>query len=414
MNRRPHLALALLVLATSTARLSAQEWTRFRGPDGSGQSDAQNIPVAWTADDYLWKTRLPGIGHSSPVLWGEKIFLLSADPANGTRHVLCVSAVNGKLLWQQSYPATTHALHTQNSFASSTPTVDADHVYCAWGTPAELTVMALKHDGSQQWRASLGPFVSQHGFGASPILHEDLLIVPDEQDGESFLFGIDRMSGKTRWKVPRKALDKQNTTYAAPFIYRPATGPAQLILSSWAHGVCSLNPQSGETNWEAPVLERRPVGSPILVDGLILANCGEGSGNNTVVALRPCTSPGQAPEVVYKLGKTTSPYVTTMVAKGTLVFLWGDRGVVSCIDGLTGDVRWSKRVGGNYSSSPVRVGNAIYGVSADGEVVTLAASEQYEVLGRSPLGEGTRATPAVAGGCMYFRTESQLFAIGPK
>lgn len=406
-------ALPLVVaLACAVAPLptSAQEWTRFRGPDGAGQSDAAGIPAAWTDADYLWKTRLPGIGHSSPVAWGDKIFLMSANPTDGTRYVLCLSAVDGKLLWQRDYKATTHQLHTQNSFASSTPTVDADHVYCAWATPEQLTLAALKHDGSDAWQANLGPFDSQHGFGASPILHEDLVILPDEQDGESFIFAIDRMSGQTRWKQPRKVLDKQNTCYAAPFIHRQPGRPDELIVASWAHGVCSLDPRSGSTNWETAVLERRAVASPILVEGLILANCGEGSGNNSVVAVRP----GASPEVAYKLGKTTSPYVPTMVARGPLVFLWGDRGIVTCIDGRTGKEHWSKRVGGNFSSSPIRVGNAVYNISADGEVVALAADKEFKVLGRTALGEGSRATPAVVGGKLLLRTESQLMAIGPK
>lgn len=408
---------ALMVLFASLSALpslTAQEWTRFRGPDGSGQSETQGLPVEWTDADYAWKAKLPGIGHSSPVLWDQKIFLMSADPQSGTRHVMCVSNADGKVLWTRDYPATTHALHQQNSFASSTPAVDGEQVYCAWGTPEALTLVALSHEGEEAWRANLGPFVSQHGFGASPILFKDLVILPDEQDGESFFFAVDRRSGQTRWKIPRKTLDKQNTAYAAPFIYRPEGGDPQLIVSSWAHGVCSLDPLSGSTHWELGVLPRRPVGSPILVDGLILANCGEGSGNNSVVAVRPPSAEHPAPEVIYKLDKTTSPYVPTMVAKGPLVFLWGDRGVVSCIDAPTGKVHWQRRVGGNYSGSPVRVGNAVYCASADGEVVVLAASKEYELLGRSQLGEGTRATPAVANGRLYFRTESQLLAIGPR
>jgi outer membrane protein assembly factor BamB len=412
--RAPSLTAAALLCALGTAwTASAQEWTRFRGPDGAGQSDATGIPHAWTDADYAWKTRLPGVGNSSPVAWGDKIFLMSADSQSGTRYVLCVSATNGQRLWTRDYQAATHPLHMHNSFASSTPTVDADHVYCAWATPAQLTLAALRHDGSEAWQARLGPYESQHGFGTSPILHEDLVILANEQDGESFLLAIDRTSGKTRWKQPRRVLEKQNAAYASPFIYRPANGPAELIVSSWAHGVCGLDPLSGSTRWEAAVLERRPVGSPILVEGLILANCGEGSGNNHVVAVRPGSAAGRPAELAYQLDKTSAPYVPTLLAHGALVFLWGDRGVVTCIDGRTGNVHWRKRIGGNFFASPIRIGHAVYCVSVDGEVVVLAAADQFKELGRTPLGEGTRATPAVAGGRLLLRTESQLMAVGP-
>jgi outer membrane protein assembly factor BamB len=398
-----------LLLATCAV---GQEWTRFRGPNGSGQSEATTIPVSWGENEHLWKVELPGIGHSSPVLWGQRIFLTSAGTTNGTRYVVCLSATDGATQWTQEFPSKTHQIHQQNSLASSTPTVDAEHVYCAWATPDEFAVVALGHDGKQVWRANLGKFVSQHGFGTSPILHGDLVIITDDQDADSFLVALDKSTGETRWKISRKVLDKQNTSYAAPCIFQPPVGPAELIVCSWAHGLTSIDPKSGRTNWEAEVLERRPVGSPILVDGLILANCGEGSGNNSVVAVRPGNADGREAEVVYKIDRTSAPYVPTMVAHGALVFLWGDRGVVTCIDGHTGKQHWHERVGGSFSSSPVRVADHIYGVSADGEVVTLAASDTFSVLGRSSLGESTRATPAVAGGRMFLRTQSHLIAVG--
>ncbi len=408
----PMLLAVAMVPAASTAW--GQEWTRFRGPNGSGQSEATTIPVTWTENEYLWKTELPGIGHSSPVLWGQKIFLASAEPANGTRYVLCLSATDGKLLWTRPYRATASAIHTQNSLASSTPTVDQDHVYCAWATPEEFTLLALDHDGGEAWRANLGPFVSKHGFGTSPILYGDLVIVTNDQDADSFLIAVDRASGQTRWKVPRKVYPEQSASYAAPCIYKPKNGPAELIVDSWAHGMTSVDPFSGRTNWEAEVLERRPVGSPIIVDGLILGNCGEGSGNNNVVAVRPGSASGRKPELVYKLDKTSAPYVPSLVAKGSLVFLWGDRGIVACIDGRTGQILWRERVGGNYSSSPVQVADRVYCVSTEGEVVVVAAADQYKLLGRSSLGEASRATPAIAGGRMILRTESHLFAVGQK
>jgi outer membrane protein assembly factor BamB len=407
----PFLILSFCWLAAGFSVACGQEWTRFRGPNGSGRSETTSIPAAWTESDQLWKAALPGNGNSSPVVWGDKVFVTSANPDDGTRHVLCLSAADGKLLWRQDFPSHTHHIHQLNTLASSTPTVDAQRVYCAWSTPEEFTVVALGHDGSLDWRANLGPFASQHGFGTSPILFDDLLIIANDQDADSFLIALDRASGTTRWKVPRKHIAEQNTCYATPCLYRRPNGPAELIVCSRAYGITSIDPRSGETLWEKGALPRRAVSSPIVVGGLILASCGEGSGNNNVVAVKPYADGAQA-EVAYQLDRTTAPYVPTMVAKDDLVFLWGDRGIVTCIDAGDGKIHWRERVGGNYYGSPVLVGERVYCISNEGEVVALAAGDKFELLGRTPLGETSRATPAVAGGRMFLRTESYLTAVG--
>jgi outer membrane protein assembly factor BamB len=408
-DRSLTLAVGLTLLLASAA--AAQEWTRFRGPNGAGQSEATTIPASWSEGELLWKSPLPGKGCSSPVLWGEKIFLTSAHPADGTRHVLCLAADDGRLLWKRDYASSAHQIHQLNTLASSTPTVDENRVYCAWSTPEEFTLLALDHDGSPAWKANLGPFVSMHGFGTSPILFGDLLIITNDQDADSFLIAVDRASGATRWKVDRRHIALQNACYATPCVFKPQQGPAELIVCSRAHGMTSVDPLSGKTNWELPVLERRAVSSPIVAGGLIFATCGEGSGNNNVVAVKPYGD-GDRPQLAYQLDRTTASYVPTLVAKDELVFLWGDKGIVTCIDADSGTIHWRKRVGGNYFGSPVRIGKRIYCLSAEGDVVTLAASEKYELLGRSPLGESSSATPAVAGGRMYLRTESHLMAVG--
>jgi outer membrane protein assembly factor BamB len=346
------------------------------------------------------------------VVWQDRIYLVSANPADGTRHVLCHAASDGHMIWKQDFTSKTHTIHQQNSLASSTPAVDKDHVYCAWATPEEFTLLALKHDGRQAWRLNLGSFESRHGFGTSPIVYDGLVIITGDSDTSAFVVAVDAASGEIRWKAPRNVHDEQNASYAAPCIYRQKDSPAQLIVCSWAHGISSFDPRSGKINWEAAVLERRPVGSPIIVGDLILANCGEGGGNNAVVAVRPPAASGEEPAVAYRIDKTSAPYVPTLVANNSLVFLWGDKGIVACIDGTSGKIHWRERVGGNYSSSPVRVADHIYGVSANGEVVCLAASQEFAVLGRSSLGEPSRATPAVAGGRMYLRGDSHLYAIG--
>jgi outer membrane protein assembly factor BamB len=409
-----------VILATvCTSIVSADEWSRFRGPNGQGQSDAAStIPISWTDKDYNWKVSLPGLGHSSPVVWGKKVFVTSADPDTATRHVLCFNTVNGEKLWQRDFPGKIYHLHTQNSFATSTPALDAERIYLAWASDEEFTLQALTHDGKDVWQINLGPFKSEHGFGTSPIVVGDMVIITNDQEGENrFLIAVDSKTGKERWKIPRKYADnRQNASYATPCVMDTSTGP-ELIVCSWAHGITAHDLKTGAVNWEAPVFKLRPVGSPVIADGLILANTGEGSegkGNNSVYAVHPGSKEGAKAELLYSLPKSSAPYVTTICTAGDLGFLWGDSGIVSCIDIPSGKIHWRNRVGGIFYSSPIRVGDRIYGTSTEGEVDVLAASADYRLLARNPLGEGTCATPAVSDGVMYLRTQSHLMSLGGK
>jgi outer membrane protein assembly factor BamB len=414
-NRCLTLAMCLGAFAISSVA-PAQEWTRFRGPNGQGQCEsADTIPVEWTEKDYNWKSELPGVGNSSPVIWHDKVFLINGDPKSGARYVLCLNAADGKIVWQKEYAAGSHYVHKFNNFASSTPAVDDKHVYVAWATPDEITLLALTHGGDEAWKKNLGAFKSEHGFGTSPIVVDDMVIMTNDQEGEDrFLIALDSATGEQRWKIPRNhAKNRQNLSYATPCVRETANG-RELIVCSWAHGISSHNLQTGALNWEVPVFKLRPVGSPVLVGDLIFGNCGDGGGNNSIVAIKPSETAGQTPETVYTKEKSISPYVPTLCAAGNLIFLWSDRGIVSCLDAATGQSHWKERVGGNFFGSPVRVGNRIYCMSTDGEVVVLEASTKYKLLAKNPLNEGTRSTPAVADGRMYLRTESHLISIGGK
>ena len=167
--------LAGLCLYLVAPSVSAEEWTRFRGPNGTGISAAE-FPATWTESDYNWRTQLPGIGHSSPVIWKDHLFILSADPEKATRYVLCIGTEDGHEIWRREFPSDPHRIHDRNSFASPSPAVDADHVYVAWSTPEQTTLMALDHQGNTVWELDLGPFDSQHGFGTSPTLFKELVI----------------------------------------------------------------------------------------------------------------------------------------------------------------------------------------------------------------------------------------------
>lgn len=409
-------ALSLVVLALLNASLSAQEWTRFRGPNGGGVSNAKTIPATWTDADYNWKTALPGFGHSSPVLWGDKIFLLSADRETATRYVLCVSAGDGQIRWQAEYPGQPHHLHVRSSYASCTPAVDAEQVYVAWSDPEHTLLRALDHDGNQVWQVDLGPWVSQHGFGTSPIVYDDLVIIGCSQEPskqadmaepkESFIVAVDKKSGKIRWRTDR-GID--TTSYSVPCVRKNGKGADELVFLTTAEGFFALDPKTGRENWSMKAFKMRTVSSPVLVGDLIFGSTGSGGGGNYVVALRP----EPEPEIVYEI-KKQAPYVPTSVATGDgRLVLWSDKGIVTCIDAASGNQVWQERVdGAGFSGSPVRVNDKIYCIDEAGTVVVLSAGNQFKELGRMELKEECRTTPAIADGRMYLRTVSHLYSIG--
>jgi len=406
------LLLRCLLLFGFASAAAGQEWTRFRGPDGCGVSEATTIPVTWTTKDYNWRVKLPGIGHSSPVIWGERIFVTSAIEEDATLILHCLNTADGSLIWKRDFPLTAYRKNEHNSYAAASPALDEDHVYITWATPEHYIVLALdQHKGREVWRRDLGPFIAQHGYGASPIVFEDMVIVTNDQDETSFATALDRATGKTRWKAERRIV---KAAYSTPMIFRPEGRAPELILTGWAHGVASLDPHTGKTNWEVDVLNHRVVCSPMSAGGLIFTSCGSGGSGKQMVAVRPADpAKGVEAGVAYEITNSL-PYVPTSVARGRLLFLWSDSGVVACLDALTGEVRWRERVGGNYFGSPVRVRDRIYCMSRDGEMVVVAAADEFKLLGRIDLEEPSQATPAIAGGVMYLRTRSHLMAIGGK
>jgi outer membrane protein assembly factor BamB len=411
MHTRPSFVLTTLFLTAFVPGTAGQEWTRFRGPNGSGVSTATTVPVRWTEKDYNWKVELPGVGHSSPVLWGERIFVTSADEKTGKRFLLCLRARDGERLWSRDFAGQRHAKHADNSFATATPTVDDRRVYVCWGNAGEYLVVALDHDSNEVWRVDLGPFKGGHGFGPSPIVHGDLLVVPSDQDGPSVLYGLEATTGKVRWKVPRKS----KASYTTPCVYQPKDRPAEIVFASYEHGITGIDPKTGAVSWEIDVFDKRHVetaiGSPVVAGDLVLGTCGWLGVRQEVVAVRPGADKQGAE--VYQINRS-APLCTTPLVRDDLLFLWSDGGMVTCADVRTGKIHWRERIPGTYYASPVCVGERLYGLSREGDVIVLAAAKQFEVLARNPLGEGSHSTPAVADGRMYLRTFSHLISLGGK
>lgn len=402
-------AISLSLMATLNARLNGQNWSRFRGPNGQGVISSPANPTSYIDLPIEWRTELPGKAHSSPVVWGNRVFVTSADQESGLRYALCLDSADGNELWRKEFSGEVFEQHEFNSFASSTPAVDERCLYIAWAAPHELFLVALNHQGEEAWRTGLGEFKSRHGHGVSPIVCEDLVVLPCDQDfAPSFVVGVDRAKGDVRWRIARQfAKEEQDAAYATPCIYQPSQGGAQLITLSRPDGICALEPSTGKTVWQYPAFPYRPVGSAVITkDGLIVA------GNPTTIAVRPPNAEQESPEEVYRIANSVSPYIPTPICVDDLVFLWADTGIVQCIDGASGKRHWKKRIGGEFHSSPIAVGKTVYCISTEGELVALAASAEFQELGRRQFDEKCSATPAILDSAMLVRTANSLICIG--
>ncbi len=407
---------ALAILSASVSQ--GQEWTRFRGPNGQGISHAKTIPVKWTEKDYNWKIKLSGGGHSSPVLWGDKLFVTVGDRQAGHSVLLALSVSDGGVLWQKEYALSKYRTNKLNSYATATPAVDADHVYTLWTSPEETILTALDHSGIEIWKRTFEGVRCQHGAGSSPIVHDDMIIFTHEHESRSskgarsIWIAVDRKTSETRWTLDRQTGPK--TSYSTPCVYTPTTGTPQLIFNSYAHGMTSVDPGTGKVIWEVvSAFPARVVSSPVIADELLIGACGDGGSGKRLTAIRPGSSDGSIrPKEAYKIDSGYRPYVPTSVARGGLLFTFHDRGYVSCRRSATGRQLWEEKPAGRFFSSPVWVDGKLYCITMDGEAVVIRAAETYELLAINPLGETSHATPAIADGRMYLRTYSHLFSIG--
>lgn len=386
------------------------EWPRFRGPNGSGCVVTTTIPVSWTNADYNWKVPLPGEGISSPIVWGNKLFITSADAGASKRWLSCLDTDSGKVLWSREYPFTAHKKHDSNSYATSTPAADAAHVYTLWQSRESSLLAAVDHDGRDVWKFEFGGFLGGHGGGISPIVHDGLVIVANEQEGPSYVMAVDAKSGQQRWKLERST---KRASYATPCVFERAGRPTEIIVTEWTQGITGVDAKTGRKNWEVSVFgegTERAVSSPIVAGDLVIGTCGFVTGNKHTVALRPGDK--EAPEV-YRIERNVS-YLPTSLAVGDWLFCWSELGIVSCYEVTTGKQLWQQRVGGKFSSSPVCTGSVLYNIDEEGVVVALAASATFRELGRSELGELCRSTPAIARGKMFLRTASHVFSVGDR
>jgi outer membrane protein assembly factor BamB len=391
----------------------AENWPRFRGPNGTGISHDKGVPVEWSEQDILWKCPLPGSGHSSPIVWGDKIFLQTASGDGKDRRLVCVSAADGKVVWSTPVRGKLGVTHPKNSLASGTPAADGKQVYALFWDGQDLEAVAFDFAGTLVWKKDLGRFTSQHGAGHSPIVHDGKVIFADDQDGSARLFALNASDGSEAWSKDRTAY---RACYSTPFLIERSDGTVDLIVGS-TDGVTSYDPKNGSVHWKYTwKFDNKPlrtVASPIFTQDMIFACSGDGDGSRHAIAIKADGKDDVTRTALVWENKKSLPYVPTLLAKGEHIYSVSDKGIAGCYLARTGEEVWTARLaGGDVSASPIMIDGKIYAVNEKGDVYVFAAASRFEQLARNTVGEGVSATPAVADGKLFIRGKEHLFCIG--
>ncbi|HSU67908.1 MAG TPA: PQQ-binding-like beta-propeller repeat protein [Tepidisphaeraceae bacterium] len=402
----PALHLVFVLLLGSLAR--AENWPQWRGPRGDGTSTEENVPTKWSGTaNVRWKTEIPGIGHSSPVIWGDRIFVTTCLEGNQERELLCLDRVSGKILWQkQVLKSPLEHKHRLNSYASGTPATDGKYVWVAFFEIPKIELVCYDFEGNEVWRKSPGEFHSVHGFCSSPVLYKDLLILNCDQDSESAcIVAYDRNTGAEKWRTLRP---NKTRSYSTPII-RELAGKEQLVLSG-SKCVASYDPNTGKQLWIVDGPTEQFVASLVVTDGIIFVTGGfptlhleginpDGSGNVT------------NSHVMWHEHGSVASYVPSPIAAGDWFFVVSDGGVASCWEAKTGKQLWKQRLGQHHSASPVSAGGNLYFPADNGDVYVFRASSSYEPVSLNSLGEEMRASPAISGGEIFLRGVHNLYCI---
>jgi outer membrane protein assembly factor BamB len=394
---------ALLLTATATAG----EWPGWRGPRGDGTSDEADVPIHWSKTENIrWKVAIPGKGHSSPIVWGDRIFVTTCVEKEQKRELLCLERRDGKVLWERVVlTAKLEPKHGLNSYASSTPATDGRHVWVSFLDFPNMVVACYDMEGRQVWRHSPGEFHSRHGFCSPPILYKDMVILNGDQDGDGYLVALDKATGAERWRASRP---NHTRSYCPPLLIE-AAGKKQLVFSG-SKCVASYDPDTGKEIWMIDGPTEQFVASLVYLDGLLFLTAGFPEYH--ILAIRPDGHGNVTKTHIAWRDTRGAAYVPSPIAQDKYFFLVSDGGVASCLDAKTGKRLWMERLGRHHSGSPVAAGGHLYFVDDAGTTFVLKGSSQFDIVSRNELGEECYASPAVAHGQIFLRGLHHLYCIG--
>jgi outer membrane protein assembly factor BamB len=389
----------LVVVFAGTA--PAGDWTQFRGSSGTGSADA-DLPVRWSEKENVrWKVDLPGRGLSCPVIAGGRVYVTACTGFLESRlHVLCFDVVTGKRLWERQLWSTgTTVCHPKTCMAAPTPVTDGQRVYALFATG---DLAGFDAHGNLLWYRSLArdyPTIGNNvGMAASPILWQDVLLLPMENVGESFVAGIDKFTGQNRWKNDRP----RGINWVTPLLISNGGRPEVVFQS--AQDVTGYDPATGRQLWSFSGGFSTSA-SPAAGNGWMVISTGE------VLALRPGTDK-QAPQVAWKAPKLKTTYSSPLYYRER-VYAVNSAGVLNCADAANGNMMWQQRLSnkGPYWSSPVAAGDKLYLVNDSGITTVVQAGAEPKILAVNPLPETILATPAIADGAFFLRSDQHLYCI---
>ncbi len=407
--------------------LLSENWPNWRGPSGDGISLEKGIPVKWSpTENIAWRVAIPGKGHSSPVVWGNKVFLTTCLPEKEQRLLLCLDQRTGKKLWQKvvlNSPLET--IHPLNSRASGTPATDGQHVFVTFMkaddrkipapnvgtqrliTPGKIIVAAYDLDGEQKWKINVGDFISAHGFNTCPVLFEDLVIINGDHDGDAYLVALERKTGRERWRIER---ENKTRSYATPII-REIGGRTQMILSG-SLCVASYDPHNGKRHWIVDGPTEQFVASMVYNGEYVFVTAGYPERH--ILAIRPDGSGNVTGTHVAWRTNRGAAYVPSPIFAGPYLLVVADSGIASCFNAKTGKRHWMERLPGGHSPSTVSADGLVYFTSDRGVTTIVRPGKMFNIIARNELGEQISASPAISQGQIFLRTHQHLYCIGSK